>query len=102
MIATIIMIALFCVLGIILSSGKASFLIAGFNTMPEEEKEKYDEVALSKFMGRMMFALSFSMAFFVISEVFGVKWFFFVGIIFFVGILVFTLIYTYKWNKFKK
>ena len=36
-------------------------MIAGFNTMSEEEKEKYDTVALCKFMGKTMFALSFSM-----------------------------------------
>lgn len=100
--AIIIIIALFCFLGIILSSGKGSFLIAGFNTMSEKEKEKYDAVALSKFMGKMMFALSFSMVFFVISEAIGVKWVFIVGLILFIGIFIFTLFYTNKWGRFKK
>ncbi|WP_237475779.1 DUF3784 domain-containing protein [Virgibacillus salexigens] len=61
MIVMMFVIGLFIVLGIILINGKGSSLIAGYNTMPPEEKEKYDTVALCKFMGKMMFALSFSM-----------------------------------------
>ncbi|MHC8514953.1 DUF3784 domain-containing protein [Sporosarcina sp. ITBMC105] len=37
---------LFIIFGIIFSSGIGAFLIAGYNTMPAREKEKYDEVAL--------------------------------------------------------
>lgn len=63
MLITIFIIVLFFVLGIIFYSGRGSSLIAGYNTMPEEEKAKYDTVALCKFMGKMMFALSLSMLF---------------------------------------
>ena len=54
MIIIAIIIVLFNVLGIYLSTGRGTFLIAGYNTMPKEEKEKYDAVALCKFMGKMM------------------------------------------------
>jgi len=50
------------------SLGKGSSLIAGFNTLSEEEKEKYDVVALCKFMGKMMFALTFCVALWLISQ----------------------------------
>ncbi|PID23166.1 hypothetical protein CSV61_01530 [Sporosarcina sp. P3] len=50
-------------LGIMFMNGKGAMIIAGYNTMSPVEKEKYDEVALCKFMGKMMFALSFSMVF---------------------------------------
>ncbi|WP_409305885.1 DUF3784 domain-containing protein [Peribacillus sp. SCS-155] len=93
---------LFVVLGIFLSNGKGSFLIAGFNTLPQEEKEKYDTVALCKFMGKMMFALSFSMVFWVISDTFAVDWLFAVGLILFIVIVVFTLIYANTCSRFKK
>ena len=33
---------LFIVLGILIKYGKMYFLIAGYNTMPKEEKEKYN------------------------------------------------------------
>lgn len=38
---------LFIVLAFLFVNGKATFLIAGYNTMPPEEKAKYDIVALS-------------------------------------------------------
>lgn len=59
MIVMIIVIALFIGIGIVFINGKGSSLIAGFNTMTPEEKENYDTLALCKFMGRMMFVLSF-------------------------------------------
>lgn len=42
---------------IIISTGKANFLIAGYNTASKEEKSKIDEKALSKFMGKFLFVL---------------------------------------------
>ena len=33
---------IFIVLGILIKYGKMYFLIAGYNTMPREEKEKYN------------------------------------------------------------
>lgn len=70
--------------------------------MPREEKEKYDTVALCKFMGKMMFALSFSMVFWVLSEALEIKWLFSVGLVLFISIVVFLLIYANTGNRFKK
>lgn len=44
--------------GTVFSLGKGAFLIAGYNTAPKREKEKYDEKALCRFMGKLMFALA--------------------------------------------
>ncbi len=46
MIGKIIVIALFILLGTMLSLSKWSFLIAGFNTMSKEEKENCDILSL--------------------------------------------------------
>ncbi|GGJ68753.1 MULTISPECIES: DUF3784 domain-containing protein [Virgibacillus] len=51
MIVLMFVIGLFIVLGILLINGKGSSLIAGYNTMPPEEKEKYDTVALWQVYG---------------------------------------------------
>ena len=67
-------IILFIVLGIVFINGKGSSLIAGYNTMSPEEKGKYDTVALTKFMGKMMFALSFSMLFWILSLAYEMNW----------------------------
>lgn len=97
-----IMIGLFMILGIVLYSGRGSFLIAGYNTMPKEEKDKYDKVALGKFIGKMMFSLSFSMIFWVLSEIFEQDWLFTVGLILFIGIVIFMVSHVNTGNRFKK
>lgn len=42
------------VIGLIIRLAKASSLIAGYNTMPKHEKAKYDEEALTRFVGNML------------------------------------------------
>lgn|SRR5699024_9264841 len=95
-------IALFVVLGIFLLNGKGSFLIAGYNTMSPEDKEKYDTVRLTKFMGKMMFALSFSMLFWILSIAYERNWLFSLGLILFFGMVVFMIIYVNTGDRFKK
>lgn len=96
-----IIIIVFIALGFILMKGKGAFLIAGYNTMPEDEKAKYDVIALCKFMGKMMFLFAFSMVFWVFSEILEQNWLFVVGIILFIGTMLFLLIYTNTKNRFK-
>lgn len=38
--------------------GKASWLISGYNSSSKSEKEKYDKVALCKFINNLMFILT--------------------------------------------
>ena len=52
------MMLVFLLLGLLFSRGKVAFLIAGYNTAPRAEKETYDERALCRFMGKLMFALA--------------------------------------------
>lgn len=102
MIGMLFVIGLFIVMGIFLINGKGSFLVAGYNTMSPEEKETYDTVALCKFMGKMMFALSFSMLFWVFSEAYEINWLFIVGLVLFIAIVVIMLVYINTGNRFKK
>ncbi|MFA9375857.1 MAG: DUF3784 domain-containing protein [Lachnotalea sp.] len=46
-----IIIMIFIVLTIILLSGKGSNLVAGFNTLPQEQKDKFDKKKLSRDTG---------------------------------------------------
>lgn len=97
-----IVILLFFSLGVIFSQGKGAFLIAGYNTMPLEDREKYDTVALCKFMGKLIFALCFSMIFWLLSIVFDKQFLFFIGLGLFMIFLLFGLIYMNAGNRFKK
>ena len=97
-----IMIVIFLIIGIMLYSGKGAYLIAGYNTMEEQEKDQYDAVALCKFMGKMMFGLCFSMCFWVIGDLLKNDWLFNLGLVLFIGIIIFMLVYVNKRDRFKK
>lgn len=102
MLVVIFVMILFLFLAITFSLGKGSSLIADYNTMQDEEKAKIDQIALSKFIGKMMFALIFSMIFWLVSEVLQIDWLFVVGTILFICIIIFALIYANTGERFKK
>lgn len=62
---------LFILLGVLIKYGKCYFLIAGYNTMSEEEKEKYNIQAIATLFRNVMFA----MAILIIIGYFASKWF---------------------------
>ena len=92
----------FLILGIQLSKGKGAFLIAGYNTMPKSEKAKYDEIALCKFMGKIMYGISFSILLWALSEMLEMQVLFIVGLVLFLCLIVFVLVYSNTGNRFKK
>lgn len=67
----------FVVLGTIFSQGKGVSLIAGYNTLSEEEKEhykEYDEKALSRFMGIFCHVMAIQVFIMTASFVYSVFW----------------------------
>jgi len=48
-----VILGVFLIVTTILLSGKGSNLVAGFNTMSKDEKEKYDKVKVSKQAGKV-------------------------------------------------
>lgn len=101
------LILLFCMLalaivGFALLRGKGVSLIAGYNSLTDEEKRKIDEVALAKFMGRVMFSLSLSMFLWVIGVFYDNIWLLVLGIVVFVVIVFFAVIYTNTEDRFKR
>lgn len=58
LIVNIFVILMFSALGILFSTGKGADLVAGYNTMPKEEKEKIDQKALCKYMAWLIFILA--------------------------------------------
>ncbi|SDC30483.1 protein of unknown function [Terribacillus halophilus] len=69
-IASFVMFILFLIFAIFLSKGKGAFLLAGYNTMSDRDKDQYDEVALCKFMAKIMYGFSFSVLLYVLSALF--------------------------------
>ena len=91
-------------------TGKGSLLIAGYNTMPEDEREKYDNTALSKFIGKAIITpLGILTVLFALGASFGFKYnisLFWVAVIIYsvivTGLSIFAVIYLNTGNRFKK
>jgi len=82
-------------LGLYMLQGKGTFLIAGYNTMPKEEKAKYDGPAKARFIGKLLFALAFSM---LLEK----SWMFYIGVALFLGFTGAALIYMNTGGRFLK
>ena len=90
MIVFLIMIALFLVLGLTFSRGKGAFLIAGYNTASKAEKARYDEKALCRFMGKIMFALAGCQGIMALGILVVGMWLLWVGIAAFLAVAFWT------------
>jgi len=92
----------FLIFAIVLSQGKGAFLLAGFHTIAQEDQEQYDEKALARFMGKMMYGYCFCVLLWILNELFHTQWVFHVGLVLFVALTIFLLIYANTGNRFKK
>ncbi|HJI13526.1 DUF3784 domain-containing protein [Akkermansia muciniphila] len=96
------MMAGFMILGAILSMGKCSFLIAGYNMMNRGQKKQYDEQALCRFMGKIMYCLAFAMLLWLASIIFQNSVLLSASLYFLVGSIAFAVIYAGAGSRFKK
>lgn len=91
----------FLIFAVVLSRGKGAFLIAGYNTLPKEEKAKYDEAALCKFMGKVMYGICFSIFLWGLSPLLELPALLYVGIVLMVGLVIFAIVYLNTGNRFR-
>lgn len=92
-------------LAILISTGKADFLIAGYNTASKEEKSKIDEKALSKFLGKLIFILAIIQLAVPIATIMNINSLKLITIwtnIIFVGVTIAGVIYMNVSKKFEK
>ncbi|MDQ0232652.1 DUF3784 domain-containing protein [Metabacillus malikii] len=100
-IALFIILIPFLVLATIFSKGKGAVLIAGYNTMSDSEKSQYDEVALCKFTGKIMYGVSFCILLLAIAELLNLHLLMIIAVILLIIIITVALIYTKTGNRFK-
>lgn len=91
-------------LAIVIGSGKANFLIAGYNTASKEEKEKIDKKKLSRFMGKFLFILGAIQLILPITEILKIEY---DGLVFSVSVIFILVtlggvIYMNTGDRFKK
>ena len=94
--------ALFIVLGIVFLCGKGAFLIAGYNPLPPEGKAEVDEAKLTKFMGKLMFALAACWLVVASSEVFRTMLLFWIGFGLFVITTIVGVVYANTGDRFQR
>lgn len=92
----------FLIFAIVLSKGKGGYLIARYHTMSEEEKARYDEEALTKFMGKIMYGVSFSFLLWILAEILAFPALFIIGLILIILLIIFAVVYISKGSKFKR
>lgn len=102
LIISCIVMASFVLLGIVFSCGKGSFLIAGYNTSSPEEKVKYDEKALCKAMGLLMFAFAACTGVMALSDVFDHIAFLWIGFALLIIVAISGVIYINTSKKVKR
>ncbi|WP_160673959.1 DUF3784 domain-containing protein [Clostridium sp. C8-1-8] len=104
MIIGIIILAILTALSLILISGKGGILLAGYNTLSKEEKEKYDEKKLCRNSGFELLAVDILLAVLLIyiSTDFGKVHPLFAAIPIALIIIVFVFISVFKTEKDKE
>ncbi|WP_052131456.1 DUF3784 domain-containing protein [Planococcus sp. CAU13] len=95
-------IVLLLVLGLYLLQGKGGWLIAGYNTLPSEEKKKYDEAALCKATGKLILAITFTIALITAGDVLDMEILMISGIILMILSIISGIIYLNTGERFKK
>jgi preprotein translocase subunit SecG len=98
----LIIIILFIVLGVIFFHGKGTKLISGYNTASKWEKAKYDEKALCRFMGKLMFVLAGCWVIPTIGIFYNRENLIMFGTMLFIIVAVIAAIYANTGNRFKK
>lgn len=92
----------FIVLGCVFLSGRGAGLIAGYNTMPRTERERYDKRALCRFMGWLMLYIAVCTALFCADELWPRKGLALVGYIWLPIGIVCAIIYANTGGRFLK
>jgi hypothetical protein len=100
--AILVIVIPFLIFAITFSRGKGASLLTGYNTISDEEKAQYDEVALCKFMGKIMYGICFNIVLFALSEMIENELLAIIGFILFATLLIFAFVYTNTGDRFKK
>ena len=90
------------VIAVCLLFGKGSSLIAGYNTLPEAEKRKYDARSLCRFVGKILLPIGILAPLVAIGGIYHIGWMVWAYLAMVVALVAFALIYCNTQNRFKK
>jgi len=91
----------FIVMGVFLLNGKGAFLIAGYNTLSDNDKATYDTKALCRAVGWLLISMAVLGLIFPLATQFEIMWLFWAAIIPFIALPFGFAIYANTGNRFK-
>jgi len=92
---------LLLIMGVFLLNGKGAFLIAGYNTLAKEEKAKYDEKALCRFVGWLMIFCFVCVMLMGAGMHWDIMWLMYCGIAFLLVATLVAAVYANTGNRFR-
>ncbi|MCW3491681.1 DUF3784 domain-containing protein [Dethiobacter alkaliphilus] len=93
---------LLILLGYLVKVKRWSWLIAGYNTSSKAEKEKYDEEALCRFVGNLLFVLGGLNLLTILGFERNITWLAWSSMVVFFVVVLVALIYANTGNRLKK
>lgn len=84
MVSLLLLATVFAIVGIVQLSGRGAWLVAGYNTMTEEEKAMYDPKVVARGCGVVMLGTATLMA----SIAFGIRYVVAGSIVFVIGLII--------------
>lgn len=93
---------LLIIMGLVLFNGRGSFLIAGYNTLSKEGKEKYDIKALGRFIGKILLTIGLITPIFTVGAIYEIEWLSTVYTFCVIGLSIFAIFYSNTGNRFRK
>lgn len=93
---------LLCIIGVVLLSGRGANMIAGYNTMSKEKKDKINETALCKAVGSFVLTMGIFAGIVIVFALFSMTWVVY-ALITFMGIsCIFFILFVTKSKKIRK
>lgn len=90
------------VVGVLLCKGKAGFLLAGWNTMPKEKKQSWDEKRLLHFNGRCILGLAALILLGALFTLLEIDWLVALSWVAFAALVVWMIVYQNTGNRFRR
>lgn len=91
----------FIVIGVLIMKGNLS-LLAGYNTMSKREREKYDRVALGRFVGIIIFVIAVCLIIMGVNSFLQISDLTYLAIFTIVALAIFAVIFANTSKRFKK
>lgn len=93
---------LLSVIGVLFCKGKAGFLLAGWNTMPKEKKQSWDEKRLLHFNGRCILGLAVLILLGALFTLLEIDWLVALSWVAFAALIVWMIVYQNTGNRFRR